>query len=152
MGQATTGLQALHFSFASTAFKDGSVQKSKYWYGTSTEDLQAEMLRFSKLNGYPATAFARAGCECDSHRFKLESDEEAGAARRICAQCGQVLLMGDSDEFADEAEFDNHACVCDGDEFETLSGIALYEGTADARWHYIGCRCLKCSLVGVFAH
>ena len=60
--------------------------------------------------------------------------------------------MGDSDGFADEAEFDNHACVCDGDEFEIVSGVALYEGTADARWHYIGCRCLKCSLVGVFAH
>jgi hypothetical protein len=59
--------------------------------------------------------------------------------------------MGDSAEYAEEADFDNHICVCDAENFELLSGVALYEGSTDVRWYYIGYKCTKCNLVGVFA-
>jgi len=59
--------------------------------------------------------------------------------------------MGDSDEFANDAEFERHACICDAAEFELLSGVALYEDSNDVRWYYIGCQCTHCHLVGVFA-
>jgi hypothetical protein len=126
-------------------------RKGDYWYGTSAEDTRAEVTRYSKANKYLATKFQASQCKCGSIDFKLESDEEAGAARRICVACGDVHLMGDSAEYAAEADFDNHVCVCGEENFNLLSGVALYKGSNDVRWYYIGCRCTSCHLVGVFA-
>ncbi|MGR8932875.1 MAG: hypothetical protein ACU837_00625 [Gammaproteobacteria bacterium] len=126
-------------------------KKGRYWYGTTTDDVCVEIIRYSKLNGYEAVAFSESACSCGSHNFKLESDEEEGAAKRICSSCGEVILMGDSEEYATDANFYDHVCVCDGEIFELVSGVALYQGSEDVRWYYIGCRCIECSLVGVFA-
>jgi hypothetical protein len=127
-------------------------KKGKYWYGTEVADLQAEMLRFSRLNEQVAAKFAESACACGGRIFKLDSDEDEGAAKRTCTACATPHLMGDSAEYADEAEFDNHECACGAEEFQLLSGVALYEGSDDVRWYYIGCLCKACSLVGVFAH
>jgi hypothetical protein len=127
-------------------------KKGKHWYGTTPEDIKSEMLRFSKLNGYVAVRFSESVCTCGSRLFNLESDEDEGAARRTCTACGTVHLMGDSAEYADEASFDNHECVCGAEEFQLLSGVALYDESNDVRWYYIGCLCTQCNLVGVFAH
>lgn len=127
-------------------------KKGKYWYGTTLEDVKSEMLRFSSLNEYVAVKFAESVCACGCRLFKLESDEDGGAARRVCASCGAAHLMGDSAEYADGADFDNHECACGAEVFELLSGVALYDESNDVRWNYIGCRCTKCNLVGVFAH
>ncbi|MCY1043699.1 hypothetical protein OV208_20435 [Corallococcus sp. bb12-1] len=126
-------------------------KKGRYWYGTGPQDVQAEMVRFSQLNGYPSTRFSASVCSCGNATFKLESDEDAGAARRSCAACGSVHLMGDSAQYADEAEFERHDCACSEQVFQLLSGVALYDGTNDVRWYYIGCLCVACQLVGVFA-
>ncbi|MDH6593975.1 hypothetical protein M2165_003864 [Variovorax sp. TBS-050B] len=126
-------------------------KKGRYRYGDGPEDIRTEVERYSKSNAYPATRFAASACACGHHVFSLESDEEAGAARRICTACGHVHLMGDSADYADEAEFGAHSCVCGEEAFELLSGVALYADSNDVRWLYIGCRCTQCSLVGVFA-
>lgn len=126
-------------------------KKGKYWYGSGPEDLQAELVAYSKRNRYEAVAFAGARCACGGASVKLETDEDEGAGRRTCVGCGAVHLMGDSDEFASDANFERHECVCDADEFELLSGVALYADSNDVRWYYIGCRCTHCNLVGVFA-
>lgn len=122
-------------------------QKGKYWYGTTPQDLTAEIVRYSRLNGYEAVKFASAVCACGSRFFHLESDEDEGAARRTCASCGLVYPMGDSASYASKALFEGHECVCGSDEFELLSGVALYDQTNDVRWYYIGCRCTNCNLV-----
>jgi hypothetical protein len=127
-------------------------KKGKHWYGATPEDIKLEMLRFSKLNEYVAVKFSESVCTCGSRLFKLESDEEDGAAKRICTECGAVHLMGDSAEYADGAKFDHHECVCRAEKFQLLSGVALYDESNDVRWYYIGCLCAQCSLVGVFAH
>ena len=126
-------------------------KKGRYWYGDGPEDTQAEIQRYSKANKYPATRFAASACICGHRVFGLESDEETGAARRTCTACGNVHLMGDAAEYADEAEFEGHECVCGEESFELLSGVALYAESNDVRWYYLGCRCTSCSLVGVFA-
>ena len=59
--------------------------------------------------------------------------------------------MGDSESFAADATLEAHECVCDGEAFELSSGVALYEGSNDVRSYYIGCRCSRCDLTGVFA-
>ncbi|SEF32128.1 hypothetical protein ABL840_24745 [Variovorax sp. NFACC27] len=126
-------------------------KKGRYWYGDGPEDTQVEVQRYSKSNAYVATRFAASACTCGHRSFRLESDEEAGAARRTCTACGGVHLMGDSAEYADEAELEGHECVCGEETFELLSGVTLYTDSNDVRWYYLGCRCTSCSLVGVFA-
>lgn len=126
-------------------------KKGNYWYGTTVEDIKAEVLRYSQLNGYEAAKFSESICTCGNRSFKLETDEEQGAARRVCAVCGVAHLMGDSAEYASEAELDEHECACGAGSFHLLSGVALYEGSSNVRWYYIGCQCTACQLVGVFA-
>ena len=126
-------------------------KKGQYWYGTEPSDTRAEVERYSRLNGYEAVKFSQAVCACGGRSFKLETDQEAGVARRTCANCGATHLMGDSSEYAEEATLEGHECVCSATDFELSSAVALYDGSNDVRWYYIGCRCTKCHLVGVFA-
>jgi hypothetical protein len=126
-------------------------KKGKYWYGDTPDDIKAELVRYSTSNVYRATKFAQPTCACGNSVFRLESDEEEGAGRRTCCSCQEVHLIGDSAEYEADAEFEGHQCVCDGDQFELMVGVALYEGSNEVRWCYIGCRCSKCQLVGVFA-
>ena len=126
-------------------------KKDKYWYGTDLTDLRLEMDRYSAAIGCPAEKFADSVCTCGHNVFRLESDELQGAARRTCASCGWVHLMGDSDDYAVTAEFDFHECICDAQAFLITSGVALYASSNDVRWYYIGCMCTRCNLVGVFA-
>lgn len=58
--------------------------------------------------------------------------------------------MGDSADYV-EAELGQHTCMCDGEALEIGVGVALYAGSQDVRWFYIGCRCPACGLVGVYA-
>ena len=58
--------------------------------------------------------------------------------------------MGDSASYADEAEPARHPCVCDGEAFELLSGVALYE-TATTCAGTTSAAARACDLVGVFA-
>jgi hypothetical protein len=43
------------------------------------------------------------------------------------------------------------SAACEHEQFQLLSGVALYEDSNDIRWYYIGCLCFSCQLVGVFA-
>lgn len=126
-------------------------KKGKYWYGTTPEDIEADLIDYSKGNRQLAVKFAQSTCTCGASVFKLESDEDEGAARRICVRCGVEHFMGDSAEYAAEAELSRHPCICDEEDFELVSGVALYADSNDVRWYYIGCRCVHCNLVGVFA-
>ena len=126
-------------------------KKGRYRYGTTPEAVQAEITRYSRENTYLAQAFAMSVCDCGGHAFQLATDEDAGVAERRCEACGAEAMMGDSAEYAEEADTELHECVCGEDVFELHSGVALYDGSRDVRWYYIGCRCIKCNLVGVFA-
>ena len=99
------------------------------------------MRRYSVDNVCEATRYAASACACGGKTFTLDTDEDAGVALRTCTACGNEHYMGDSASYADEAEPARHPCVCDGEAFELLSGVALYEDSNDVRWYYIGCRC-----------
>lgn len=125
-------------------------KKGRYCYGTEPEDTTTEVQRYSELNGYKALKFSQSVCACGSRSFVLETDEEEGAARRTSTACRASHLMGDSADHVQDANLEHHECVCGAEEFNLLSGVSLYEGSNDVRWYYIGCRCAKCHLVGVF--
>ncbi|WP_200733652.1 hypothetical protein [Stenotrophomonas sp. S39] len=126
-------------------------RKGKYWYGDEDGDIAAVIGNYSRAAGYPATLFRAALCSCGSARFHLFDDEVEGAARRDCVACGESHLMFDSAEYLAEANLDEHVCMCDNAALSIHCGVALYEGTQDVQWLYIGCRCAECGMVGVYA-
>lgn len=127
-------------------------KQNGFWYGESDDDLKNEISRYSKLNGYPSEHFAVAKCqECSSNIFQLIMNDESGVAIRICKSCENEHGIGDSDDFIDEAEeLFQIECVCGNDSFHICCGVSLYENSEDVRWFYLGCRCVKCNLVGVY--
>lgn len=125
-------------------------KKGEYWYGESQADIRDELIRYGKLNGYVPNAFADARCYCGATTFQLQMDEDEGAAVRICSSCNDEHPIGDSVDYLDGAELQHHECICDEGLFQITVGVALYEGSDDVRWLYIGCRCPNCSLTGCY--
>lgn len=125
----------------------------RYWYGTTPEDIEAEVVRFSQLNtySYSATRFSQSMCSCGNRTFTLETDENKGVGRRTCCQCGAAYLMGDAANVADTAQLQGHECLCGAGDFELMSAVSLHANSNEVHWYYIGCRCPGCHLVGVFA-
>ena len=119
-------------------------------FGDSQADIREELVRYSTLNGYVTEHFADAKCNCGATQFKLGMDENAGVAARLCQSCGNEHGMGDSDEYADEAELYMTDCTCGGDLFEITVGVSLYTDSEDVRWLYVGCRCPICLLTGCY--
>lgn len=125
-------------------------KRGKYRYGDSQADIRAEVLRYSQTNGYLAHHFADATCKCGTNVFRLTLDDDQGAAVRICVGCMVEHPIGDSDEYLEDADLEECACPCSGEEFEITVGVSLYEDSQDVRWLYLGCRCPKCGLTAVY--
>ena len=125
-------------------------KKGNYRYGDSQSDIHDELRRFSVLNGYEAIHFAGAVCMCGQKIFQLEMDESEGVAVRLCMACGKRHPIGDSDAYMGDAELEEYGCPCGEDQFEISVGVALYEASEDARWLYVGCRCVACGLTATY--
>ncbi|HEY8502960.1 MAG TPA: hypothetical protein VIL46_00160 [Gemmataceae bacterium] len=125
-------------------------KRGKYRYGDCQADIRGEIHRYSKGNGYPAHHFADAVCTCGGTRFRLALDDTEGAAVRTCVGCGAEHPIGDSNEYLAEAELQECACPCGGEEFEITAGVSLYDDSEDVRWFYLGCRCPACGLTAVY--
>lgn len=125
-------------------------RKGKYSYGDGQMDIRAELLRYSKLNGYLAAHFADAVCACGGRIFRLFVDDVEGAAVRKCEACKTKHPIGDSAEFLSGASLSKCECVCGAYSFEITVGLALYEDSEDVRWIYVGCRCPACHLMGSY--
>ena len=126
-------------------------KRGKWRYGDGQADIRAEILRYSKGVGYLAEHYADAACGCGGNVFALSLDVDAGVANRSCVACdGEAHPIGDSAEFMEEAEEEQCACPCGGEEFEVSVGVSLYQDSEDVRWLYLGCRCPKCGLTAVY--
>ena len=125
-------------------------RQGEYSYGDSQADIRDELARFGKLNAYVPTQFADARCGCGSSTFRLRMDENEGAAVRVCAACAEEHSIGDSEEYLEEAELQDHGCHCGEDALEITVGVSLYDGSDDVRWLYVGCRCPACGLTGCY--
>ncbi len=120
-------------------------------YGEGQADIRAELARYSKANAYVAHHFADAVCECGGRRFRLAVDDAEGAAVRTCADCNRSHPMGDSADYLEGASLEECECPCGKDAFEITAAVSLYRGSDDVRWIYLGCRCVACGLVAVYA-
>ena len=115
-------------------------------------NLRDEITKYSK-SAYLAEHFAQCTCaECGSTVFEVIFDEIEGVAGRRCTQCQSEHWIGDSEQYlAEVEEFDKAICTCDNEQFEVMVGVALYRGSDDVKWFYLGCRCTQCGLAGVYA-
>jgi hypothetical protein len=125
-------------------------KRGNHWYGDDHADIRGEITRYADLNGYPADHFADAICTCGGRVFGLSLDDDAGAAVRRCAGCQADHPIGDSSAYLPEAQLAECACPCGQEAFEISAGVALYQGSQDVRWLYLGCRCATCGLTAVY--
>ena len=126
-------------------------KKGKWRYGESQFDIHEEITRYSKANAYVAKHFTDVVCECGNTSFRLLVDNDEDAAVRLCCRCQKEHPIGDSQEYLEDAELEECACPCKEEEFEITCGVALYKNSEDAKWLYLGCRCIKCGLTAVYA-
>ncbi|HKI38440.1 MAG TPA: hypothetical protein VKA46_41710 [Gemmataceae bacterium] len=124
--------------------------RGKWRYGDSQADIRGEILRYSRGVKYLAHHYAEAVCKCGGKVFWLLLDDTQGAAVRLCVACEDEHLIGDSDEFMAEAELEECACPCGGEEFEITVAVSLYDDSEDVKWLYLGCRCPTCGLTAVY--
>ncbi len=118
----------------------------------NTGKLKSQIIEYSAKNAYVAEHFATPRCaHCGCGRFAIVMNESEGVAARICASCDAEHGIGDSDDYFDDVEEVGLVqCACGGEEFEIMAGVALYEGSSDVRWFYLGCECTRCGLSGVY--
>lgn len=110
--------------------------------------LEKEILRYSRLNGYPIDEYAQVVCSCGCRELQLFSDDDEGGAFGVCTKCGSEIDIENSKRYMEET-FQN-LCQCDNDRMELGVGKSVYPDTQDARWIYVGAQCGKCNLVGVY--
>jgi hypothetical protein len=123
----------------------------KWWVGRKPEDIEEYLQAYSE-DSYPTHQFRLCRCECGSVEFKLAASDDEGVARRTCLKCGLAHLLCDSQEYWDEAEPEEWACVeCGSHGCNVGVGFSLYDKGQDIKWLYVGTRCALCGILGCFA-
>ena len=113
--------------------------------------LFAAMLAYA-AKGYPMQVIAAPRCAaCGGEAFQVSVDDNEGAAVRVCAACGEGHPIADSCDYLDGAELEACECPCGQDVFRLRVGAALFEGSRDVRWIYLGLQCLACQQAAVYA-
>ena len=126
-------------------------RKRGHSFGEDHADIHAEIRDHSIVNSYPAEHFANAVCaNCRHDVFRVVLDDAAGCAARICASCKSQHYIGDSAEYADEADLGECACPCTEELFQVAVGLHLYRESHDVKWLYLGLRCVACGLTAVY--
>jgi hypothetical protein len=125
-------------------------KRNGYWYGDNYADIQAELIRYSTLNGYIIHHFSDINCACSAKVFCLALDDTVGAAIRSCVSCHCEHPIGDSNKYLKDAALEECACPCGNEQFEMSAGVSVYDDSEDVRWFYLGCRCAKCGLIACY--
>ena len=123
----------------------------KWWVGTSPEDIKGFVEAYGTQCSYAVHEFRLAKCASGSVDFRLDADDTEGVAKRTCAKCSRKHFLCDSEEFAEEAEFEHWSCECGSEVTNIGVGFSLRKKGGEIRWLYVGCRCAKCGILGCFA-
>lgn len=118
----------------------------KWWRGSDFHDLTEYVKRLT-AEGYPAEHVIPAVCSCGQKTFRLRVDPDEGCAQRICATCGAVAFICDSDEYWEDAEPKVVGCPYKHTVFEVGVGFSMRE-QQEVKWVTVGYRCTTCSVLG----
>ena len=122
----------------------------KWWVGTDPQDMKEYLEAYSE-QGYKVQEFRLSKCRCGSLEFQLDADDAEGVAKRTCTKCKREYFICDSKEFWDEAEPEHWSCNCGSEATNVGVGFSLRKRGGEVRWLYVGCRCVKCGILGCFA-
>ncbi|PHS16449.1 MAG: hypothetical protein COA78_03735 [Blastopirellula sp.] len=111
-------------------------------------NLEQEIKRYSKMNGYLIATYEPINCACGGKEFNLHSDDTEGGAYAVCLECKAEHDLENSRQYIEEAIF--NICHCDNDRFEIGVGKAYYDDSTDTQWVYVGASCKACELEGVY--
>jgi hypothetical protein len=124
----------------------------KWWVGDRPNDLD-EYLRAYTVDTYPVAQFKLTACTCGEQAFRLAADADEGCASVACMACGASRFLLDSESVWGEADPVDWTCIECGEVACNVGvGLARYADDARAaRWAYVGCRCVRCGILGCFA-
>jgi hypothetical protein len=117
----------------------------KWWVGSKPNDIGEFLQAYRSEDGYRTEAFRM----CSSIEFVLEADDNEGTARRTCSKCKAEHFICDSEEHWEDAEPEKWRCVeCNSKVTNIGVGFVLYPEDQEVKWLYVGCRCVKCGVLG----
>ena len=124
-------------------------------YATCQQDIADELQNYAASNSNEIHYFKEIMCDCENTIFNLHIDDEECVLIRVCNSCEVDHVMLDGEKYLEDATFYQAECTCTEKEFELSIGIEMYKDNEQlsdtVRWLYMGCRCLKCNLVGCYA-
>lgn len=120
-------------------------KRGRWWKGSGFADI-SEYLQALQPGGYTIDRVIEARCVCGSTLFYLNVDQNNELAQTVCASCGIVTFVADSDEFWAEAEPSPIDCPCRHKVFQI--GLGLCERDNEwVRWGSLGIRCMRCGIL-----
>ena len=126
-------------------------ESGKWWVGSEPGDIRGFLEAYA-TEGYEVHDFRLATCECGSHSFHLEADDNEGVAKRTCSKCTRHHFLCDCEEYWEDAEPEMWKCIeCNSEDANIGVGFSLYEDDGEIRWLYVGYRCARCGVLGCFA-
>lgn len=57
-------------------------------------EIEKEIQRYLKLNGYPIDVYEPTACSCGFSELNLNSDDDEGGAVGVCTKCGAEIDIG----------------------------------------------------------
>jgi hypothetical protein len=142
-------------------------QRGTYWYGDGPEDVWGYFVQQTRNDTEPANHWKQAVCPCGGTAFRVNLDEEAGFAERVCTACqarhrmldeGKQPPCGDPEvdealrQAEEECDPEPCVCLCEQEEFEVVGVTSPFQAGADsAKWFYLGLRCVDCGCLGCYA-
>jgi DNA-directed RNA polymerase subunit RPC12/RpoP len=122
----------------------------KWWRGATFDDI-AEYVHEYTADGYSADQIRESICAtCGSKVFGLRGDQDEGAVRRTCRDCGRKAFIADSEESWPHASVRTCRCPCGGLDYNVAIGFALRD-SGEVRWVTVALRCTACGILGSFA-
>lgn len=125
-------------------------ESGKWWKGSTPQDMD-EYIRLLSQEHYPIDDFRLSSCICGGLEFKLDFDKNEGCAKRKCLKCETEHFICDSEEHAEDADFETWSCIeCRSSSTNVSVGYAL-RSAEDIKWIYIVGRCSLCGVLGCYA-
>lgn len=112
------------------------------------EDLKEEIKRYSSSSSRMPTKFDNYACSCGNEEFKLYSDDNEGGCGIVCPKCEQGISIFESADYMEEVA--QNTCLCGQEELLIMTGASFYPDSKDIEHVYVGAKCPKCKLVGVY--
>jgi hypothetical protein len=124
------------------------INKSGRWWKGETAKDALRYLRSLKPGGYPVDTVLPQKCQCGSASFRLYRSQDDELSYLVCPACKTRTFITDSEEFAQDCEFEPLKCPCRSTLFRVFLGVHSFEDKSVANWISLCVLCEKCGVLG----